>query len=131
MSVLLRQTPRMSHGSPLLLRYPFLSTLIISAIISSAAVALSVVSYELIGQQNPGVSYEAISALGIAGLLAPTFLYPWIRTADRLRRASADLSVLANTDALTGLAESGATRTLIPAQGGQQSGEGGQQVMAG
>jgi hypothetical protein len=28
-------------------------------------------------------------------------------------------------------AESGATRTLIPAQGGQQSGEGGQQVMAG
>jgi hypothetical protein len=29
------------------------------------------------------------------------------------------------------IAESGSTRTLIPAQGGQQSGDCGQQVMAG
>ena len=93
----------MSLGTPLVLRYPLLSTLIISAAIAGIAVALSVVSYELIGQQNPGVSYEAVSALGIAGLLAPAFLYPWIRTARRLRVASADLSLMANTDALTGL----------------------------
>jgi diguanylate cyclase (GGDEF)-like protein len=104
---------RMSLGSPLVLRYPFFSTLIISAIISGIAVVLSVVSYEWIGQHDPGASYEAVSALGIAGVLAPTFLYPWIRTAVRLRRASVELAQVANTDALTGLENRTAFRSFV------------------
>src|SRR5947209_6468358 len=103
----------MSLGSPLVLRFPFLSTLIISAIIAGIAVALSLVSYDLIGRQDPGVGYEAFSALGIAGLLAPAFLYPWIRTAVRLRRANAELGLMAKTDALTGLENTTVFRTCV------------------
>jgi diguanylate cyclase (GGDEF)-like protein len=103
----------MSHRPPLVFRHPLLSTLTISAIISGIAVALSVVSYRLIGQQDPGASYEAVSALGIAGLLAPTFLYPWIRTAGRLRRANADLALVANRDALTRLENPTVFRTFV------------------
>ena len=103
----------MSPGSPLALRYPLLSTLIISLLISGIAVALSIGSYELIGQENPGVTYEAVSALGIAAMLAPTFLYPWIWTAVRLRRASAELTKAARTDALTGLENPSTFREFV------------------
>jgi diguanylate cyclase (GGDEF)-like protein len=87
----------------MLLRHPILSTLGISAAIVLVAVVLSVASYQIVGRNDPGFVYEAWSAFGIAGLLAPTFLYPWIRTAAKLRRATADLARLANTDRLTGL----------------------------
>ena len=103
----------MSLGSPLILRHPLLSTLTISLVISGIAVVLSVGTYELIGQQNPGVKYEALSALGIAGVLAPTFLYPWILTAVRLRRASAELTKAAKADALTGLENPTAFREVM------------------
>jgi diguanylate cyclase (GGDEF)-like protein len=103
----------MSLGSPLVLRYPLLSTLTISLVISGIAVALSVASYVLVGQQNPGVGYEAVSALGIAAVLAPTFLYPWIRTAVRLRLATGELIKAARTDALTGLENPTAFRKSV------------------
>ena len=86
-----------------LLRHQVASTLLISGAITAIAVGLSVVSYQLIGEARPGVLYEALSALGIAGVLAPVFLYPWIRTAAKLRVANAEIRTLATTDALTGL----------------------------
>src|SRR6266581_4251422 len=88
---------------PPILRHPVLSTLILSAVAVLIAVALSVVSYQMIGEERPGVLYEALSALAIGGLLAPTFLFPWIRTAAKLRLANVAIGSLATTDALTGL----------------------------
>ena len=87
----------------MLLRHPILLTLGISAVIVAAAVLLSVASYQMLGQQEPTLLYEALSAFGIAGLLAPTCLYPWIHTVIKLRRATAELATLAHTDRLTGL----------------------------
>src|SRR6185295_9751625 len=89
---------------PPVLRHPLISTAAVSGVVVIIAVALSVISYLLIGEERPGVLYEALSALGIGGLLAPTFLYPWIRNAAKLRRANAEITMLATRDALTGLA---------------------------
>ena len=86
-----------------LLRHPVLATAGISGVIIGLAVVLSIVSYQALGQSNPGLTYEVLSALGISTLLAPTFLYPWIRTAAKLRQASVEITRLARTDALTGL----------------------------
>ena len=51
------------------LRHQVLSTLLISAAVVVIAVGLSVVSYQLVGEARPGLLYEALSALGIGGLL--------------------------------------------------------------
>jgi diguanylate cyclase (GGDEF)-like protein len=84
-------------------RRPLLSTLVIAAAIVLIATGLSVVSYLWVGQTNPGVVYEALSAVAIATVLAPSFLYPWIRTASRLKAANFEISTLASTDTLTSL----------------------------
>jgi len=97
----------------LLLKHPIVSTLGISAVIITIAVILSIVSYQMVGQKDPGLLYEVLSALGISSLLAPTFLYPWIRTAAKLRLASAELEKVARTDALTGLPNSAVFRNRI------------------
>ena len=89
-----------------LLRHPVVATAGISAVIIALAVILSIVSYQALGQTNPGLTYEVLSALGISTLLAPTFLYPWIRTAAKLRQATVVITRLARTDALTGLPNS-------------------------
>jgi diguanylate cyclase (GGDEF)-like protein len=88
---------------PAILRHPILSTVVLSMVVVLVAAALSVVSYQMLGEARPGVLYEALSAFGIAALLAPTFLYPWIRTAAKLRGANVEIATLAAKDNLTGL----------------------------
>ena len=58
---------------PPVLRHPIISTTVLSAVAVVIAVALSVVSYQLIGVERPGTLYEALSALGIAALLGLLF----------------------------------------------------------
>ena len=87
----------------IILRHQLVSTFAISAVIVAIAVGLSIISFRLVGEARPGLLYEALSALAIASLLAPTFLYPWIRTAAKLRSAELANRTLATTDALPGL----------------------------
>ncbi|HET7717667.1 MAG TPA: EAL domain-containing protein [Bauldia sp.] len=96
-----------------LLRHQLLATIGISAVIIALAVLLSIVSYQSIGRKDPGLAYEILSAMGISALLAPTFLYPWIRTAAKLRQATLEITKLATTDALTGLANPRVLRSSL------------------
>ena len=87
----------------LLLRHPIRSTIAISLLIVALAVGFAFLSFEFFRPPDPGLSYDIISALVIASLLAPTFLYPWVRTAVKLRDTTVEIGKLVARDTLTGL----------------------------
>jgi diguanylate cyclase (GGDEF)-like protein len=85
------------------LKRPVLGTAILSLVVVCLATIGAAWGYEAFGKYNPGVRYQIIITVIIASILAPTFLYPFIIVAARLRNATGKLKAQANTDALTGL----------------------------
>lgn len=67
------------------------------------ATLMAALTYLLIGQFNPGIAYQIIVTLVIAGIVAPIFLYPSLRNQQRLAEAKSIIEVQAKTDFLTGL----------------------------
>ena len=96
-----------------LLRHPIRSTVGISMLIVVLAVAAAILSFVLFRPSDPGLGYDVVSALVISSLLAPTFLYPWVRSAVKLRDATVEIGRLASSDALTGLPNMFALRTQL------------------
>jgi diguanylate cyclase (GGDEF)-like protein len=67
------------------------------------ATAAAAWGYETYGRYSPGLAYQIEVTIVISTVLAPSFLYPIIVLASRLRRATDKLQLQATTDSTTGL----------------------------
>jgi len=82
---------------------PIKLTLVQSASAAILGSILAVIAFETVGIYYAGIWYQLGVALFVASFVAPIFLYPSYRTAQRLQQANAIIQAQATTDHLTGL----------------------------
>ena len=87
----------------LFLRHPVVTTAVLSLLCILLATAAAAWGYETYGRYSPGLAYQIEVTIVISTVLAPSFLYPIIVLASRLRRATDKLQLQATTDSTTGL----------------------------
>lgn len=87
----------------MLFRRPILATLVLSILCVVLATAAASWAYQTYGRYSPGLTYQVVVTIIISSILAPSFLYPIIILAARLRTATGKLEIQATTDSLTGL----------------------------
>ena len=87
----------------MLFRRPILATIVLSLLCVVLATAAASWAYQTYGRYSPGLTYQVVVTIIISSVLAPSFLYPIIILAARLRAATGKLQIQATTDSLTGL----------------------------